>query len=89
MDRPGDRKRVRTALILISRSRGDRTTFLMNQYRRNLVTLRTMAQMSLEQSINCNFITPGLAQAAVVRCSVVFVPHCPHCTVFSLGPCLL
>lgn len=26
-----------------------------------------MAQMSLEQSINCNFITPGLAQAALVR----------------------
>lgn len=26
-----------------------------------------MAQISLEQSINCNFITPGLAQAAFVR----------------------
>lgn len=35
-----------------------------------LVILRTMAQMSLEQSINCNFITPGLAQAALVSLSL-------------------
>jgi hypothetical protein len=26
-----------------------------------------MAQMSLEQWINCNYITPALAQAALVR----------------------
>lgn len=40
-----------------------------NQWR--VVILRTMAQMSLEQSINCGFITPGLAQAALVRISLI------------------
>lgn len=34
--------------------------------------LRTMAQMSLEQSIICNYITPGLAQAALVSFSPFF-----------------
>jgi hypothetical protein len=62
------RQKARTcSFILINRSRGKQTAVLTSQYRRDTVMLRTMAQMSLEQSIICNFITPGLAQAALVR----------------------
>ncbi|KAF8318453.1 hypothetical protein DL93DRAFT_2054507 [Clavulina sp. PMI_390] len=43
--------------------------------RKKALILRTMAQMSLEQSINCNYITPGLAQAALI---LVLFEVCCH-----------